>query len=116
MDCQEGKQGSRGITPKLGLKPTIPQNPAGMRIEPPPSPPSEKTPSPAATATAAPPDEPPQVRPISQGFEVKPYISECVTPVRLNSGQVVLAMMMASSCSSNSIARQVSVGIKSLRT
>ena len=58
--------------PKLGLKPTMPQNPAGMRIEPPPSPPSEKAPMPVATATAAPPDEPPLVRPGFHGFDVRP--------------------------------------------
>ena len=37
--------GSRGTSPNVGLKPTTPQNAAGMRIEPPPSPPSASGPS-----------------------------------------------------------------------
>ena len=53
--------GSRGTAPKVGLKPTTPQKAAGMRIEPPPSPPRASGPAPAATATAAPPEEPPGV-------------------------------------------------------
>ena len=39
--------------------PTTPQNAAGWRIEPPVSEPSENKTSPAATAAADPPDEPP---------------------------------------------------------
>jgi len=37
----------------------MPQNAAGMRIEPPVSLPSEASPSEAATAAAEPPDDPP---------------------------------------------------------
>jgi len=43
-----------------------------MRIEPPPSVPSASGPIPAATATAAPPDEPPQVWAWLRGFSVRP--------------------------------------------
>eukprot|EP00955_Chlamydomonas_euryale_P084921 364027-Chlamydomonas_euryale.AAC.13 len=45
--------------PAVGLRPTTPQNAAGMRIEPPPSVPTAIGHSPAATAAAEPDDEPP---------------------------------------------------------
>ena len=64
--------GSCGTSPKVGLNPTTPQNAAGMRIEPPPSPPSATGPANAATCAAAPPDEPPAVRPRSCGLAVTP--------------------------------------------
>ena len=62
-----------------------------MRIEPPPSPPSASGPAPAASAAAAPPDDPPGVRPRSQGLRVSPCSFDSVTPVRQNSGVVVVA-------------------------
>src|ERR1700694_4038775 len=52
--------------------PTTPVSAAGWRIEPPVSVPSEKTTSPAATATAEPPDEPPGPRSARQGFFTGP--------------------------------------------
>ena len=48
--------------PRLGLRPTRPQQAAGMRIEPPPSLPCATGTMPAATAAAEPPEEPPGVR------------------------------------------------------
>ena len=48
--------------PRLGLSPTSPQNEAGMRIEPPPSPAWPMGTTPAATAAAEPPLDPPGVR------------------------------------------------------
>jgi hypothetical protein len=52
------------------LSPTTPQNAAGWRIEPPVSEPSATMVSPAATAAALPPDEPPGTRVRSQGLWV----------------------------------------------
>jgi hypothetical protein len=52
------------------LSPTTPQNAAGWRIEPPVSVPSEPAASPAATAAAGPPDEPPGTRVRSHGLRV----------------------------------------------
>ena len=46
-------------SPNVGLWPTIPQNAAGMRMEPPWSPPNEMSTSPAATAAPEPDDDPP---------------------------------------------------------
>src|SRR5215470_8613789 len=45
--------------PYVGLMPTMPQNAAGWRIEPPVSVPVAPTQRPAATAAAEPPEEPP---------------------------------------------------------
>ena len=53
--------GPLGIRPYVALSPGRPVNPAGMRIEPPPSPPVASVTSPPATAAAEPPDEPPGV-------------------------------------------------------
>jgi hypothetical protein len=72
--------GSCGIRPKVGLNPAIPQKAAGIRIDPPPSPPSDTGPQPLATAAAAPPDEPPEVRLVSHGLLVRPKSADSVTP------------------------------------
>ena len=50
--------------------PTTPQNAAGWRIDPPVSLPSAKAHSPAATAAALPPEEPPGTRDRSTGLRV----------------------------------------------
>src|SRR5690606_19526187 len=55
------------IRPRDGLSPTRPQQEAGIRIEPPPSEPCATGTSPAATAAAAPPEDPPAVRLWSHG-------------------------------------------------
>src|SRR5450432_1087607 len=61
-----------------------------MRIEPPPSPPSAIGPIPQATATTAPPLDPPGVLVGSHGLRVMPVSGESVTPVQPNSDVVVL--------------------------
>ena len=53
-----GKQPSAETSPYVGLKPTIPQQAAGIRIEPPESVPSAASASPAASAAAEPPLDP----------------------------------------------------------
>ena len=60
------------MRPNDGLRPKIPANEDGMRIEPPPSVPIARGPRPAETAADAPPDEPPGVRSRFQGFRVAP--------------------------------------------
>jgi len=45
--------GAPEIRPRVGFRPTIPQQLAGIRIEPPPSEPSATGASPAATAQPA---------------------------------------------------------------
>ena len=63
------------IRPRLGLMPTRPLMLAGMRIDPPPSLPCANGTNPAATATAAPPLEPPACRPVSHGQRAGPTSS-----------------------------------------
>ncbi len=66
-----------------------------MRTEPPPSVPMPIGPSPAATAAAAPPLEPPGVRVRSHGLRVTPNIGLSVTALKPNSERLVLPRMIA---------------------
>jgi hypothetical protein len=54
------------------LKPTTPQQAAGIRIEPPESLPSAASASPSARAAAEPPLDPPAIRPGASGFGTVP--------------------------------------------
>jgi hypothetical protein len=56
----------------VGLKPTTPQQAAGIRIEPPLSLPSAASTRFAASAAAEPPLEPPAIRPGARGFGTVP--------------------------------------------
>ncbi len=67
-----GKTPSIGTSPYVGLNPAMPQQAAGMRIEPPVSVPSAPSASPATSAAAEPPLEPPAVRPGNDGFGTTP--------------------------------------------
>ena len=64
---------SSGIRPKLGFSPTMPDQEAGIRTEPPMSLPSARGTQPDATAAAEPPEEPPGDRVGSHGFRVTPH-------------------------------------------
>ena len=75
--------------------PKLPQKAAGMRTEPAPSVPTAIGPMPSATATAAPPEEPPGVRAGFHGLRVKPVRGELVSPLQPNSGVAVLPRMTA---------------------
>ena len=63
-----GQTPVRLTRPCVGLSPTIPHRAAGLRIEPPVSEPSANGQSPAATAAAEPPLEPPVMRSRFQGL------------------------------------------------
>ena len=76
--------------PRAGLRPTRPQQAAGMRIEPPPSLPCAIGTMPAATAAAAPPLEPPGVRSRSHGLRVGPNRRDSVVGRIPISGSAVL--------------------------
>ena len=64
--------GPVGVAPRLGLKPNRPQQLAGMRIDPPPSPPLATGTMRAATAAADPPLLPPGVCASDQGLRAGP--------------------------------------------
>ena len=67
-----GKTPSIATRPCVGLKPAIPQQAAGMRIEPPLSVPRAASASPVTSATAEPPLDPPGIRPGSSGLTTSP--------------------------------------------
>jgi hypothetical protein len=83
-------RGAGELRPRDGLIPKSPQHEAGMRIEPPPSEPCAIDASPAATAAAAPPLEPPGVCPRFYGLRQIPFSSDSVIAVIPNSGVFVL--------------------------
>src|SRR6267378_4144739 len=78
------------MTPLLCFSPTTPLAAAGMRVEPPPSVAMPIGPMPAATATAAPPLEPPLVRSAFQALRVWPNSGASVSALWPNSGDGVL--------------------------
>src|SRR5687768_16543085 len=78
--------GTRGTRPWDGLKPTMPLQAAGCRIEASRSLPWASGLSPAATADAAPPEEPPGERSSAHGLRVAPNRRLSVNGLHLNSG------------------------------
>ena len=67
-----------GTRPSVGLRPRMPQQAAGRRVEAPASVASDSGPRPAATAAAEPPEEPPAVCSRLQGLRVTPDTGESV--------------------------------------
>jgi hypothetical protein len=86
-----GSAPANGIASKLGLKPTTPQNAAGIRTEPPVSLPSPATPIPVATHTPAPLEDPPAWRDGSCGFFTSPVHGFSPVPPSAISCMLVLA-------------------------
>src|ERR1700712_1220220 len=87
------RSGPVGVDPRLGLNPKSPQHDAGMRMEPPPSPPLAKGTKRAAIAAAEPPLDPPGECAADQGLRVGPKASGSVYGVRPNSGVLVRPRM-----------------------
>jgi len=82
-------RGPRGMRPNVAFSPTRPLKPAGMRIDPPPSPPVPSVKSPPATAAPVPPDEPPGVCAVFHGLRVTPFSTVRVMLTPPNSLDVV---------------------------
>src|SRR5579872_6785484 len=102
-----------GTRPTVGRKPTTLQNAAGLRREPPASLPSATGTIPQASATAAPPEDPPHVFVRSQGLRVAPNTVLKVWDPAPNSGVLVLPRVIAPAACRRSMIRSFSVGIKS---
>ena len=83
--------GAEDTRPRCGLRPNSAVHAAGMRIEPAPSEPSAALASPAATAVAEPPLEPPLVRCGSHGLRVTPNVGDSVNGCRHQLRDVRLA-------------------------
>src|ERR1700733_14869259 len=92
---QPGPAGIVDTRPRLGFIPTRPQQAAGMRIEPPPSDAVAAATSPAATADADPPEEPPGVCSGFHGFRVTPLASVTVQGKIISSGTFVIPIGIA---------------------
>src|SRR3981081_3318655 len=84
------RSGPSGLRARVGFKPNTPEAEAGMRIEPPPSLACATGRIRAATAAAAPPDEPPEECARFQGFRVGPNRRDSVVGINPNSGVEVL--------------------------
>ena len=69
---QPSPRRSLATRPGVGRKPTMPENAAGLRSEPPVSEPEQIGTMPVASATADPPDEPAADRVGSNGLPVAP--------------------------------------------
>src|SRR6185437_10374486 len=89
---ESGKTPCLSIRPSLVLNPTMPQKPAGARIEPPVSEPMAQGARPPATATAAPDEEPPAMRGVagSRGFLGVPKCGLRPSAEKANSERLVL--------------------------
>src|SRR5437870_13868321 len=80
----------REIRPYVGLRPTTPHRDAGWRTEPPVSVPSAHTASPAATAAADPPEDPPGTVSRFHGLWTGPKPEFSFEDPMANSSQFVL--------------------------
>src|SRR5262245_43297772 len=86
---------SEGTRPGDPRTPTTPQKAAGMRSEPPVSEPVQSGSIDVASATAEPPEEPPQIRFGSKGLPVGPQTGLLVLAPAPNSGTLVLPTTIA---------------------
>src|SRR5690625_1515861 len=86
--------GPRESLPRVGLKPTTPQQLAGIRAEPAPSVASAITAMPLATAAAPPPVEPPGDKDRSHGLRATPYTSLIVVGEDASSGLLVAPIIV----------------------
>ena len=82
----------------MGLSPTIPHSAAGWRIEPPVSVPIAHGASPAATAAALPPLEPPGTRSRSHGLRTGPNAEFSFDEPIANSSRLVLPRIGTPAC------------------
>ncbi len=101
---------TRGTTPTLGRNPTTLPHAAGLRSEPPVSLPSAVATMRQASATAAPPLDPPALHPRLHGFRVTPYTSLNVCEPAPNSGEFVLPTATAPAAFIRATSRQSAAG------
>ncbi len=93
IEKNESGPGAEETRLRDGLMPYEPHHDDGLRIDPPPSEPCEIGHSPATSADAAPPDEPPHERSRSQGLRPGGYAGGSLTFSGPNSGATVLPRM-----------------------
>src|SRR6202000_1851671 len=101
-----------GTRKRLVFKPSTPQHDAGIRIEPPASVACATGRMPAATAAAAPPEEPPAECAGLHGFRTAPSSSDSVLGRRPNSQVLVFPKTTMAALMAMSAAGEVSVATK----
>src|SRR4029077_9302663 len=99
-----------GIAPNVGFNPTHPQSAAGIRIDPPVSDPRAPAQSPATTAIADPPLEPPGLRVGSCGLRATPHHGLALLTPYANSCRLVFPKMMAPAARSRATAAASRIG------
>ena len=104
---------SDGMRSGVGRSPTTPQHDAGMRIDPPVSPPNATDAIPAATAAPLPPLDPPGVIPSRHGFWVGGKIVFDVPIDAASSGRFVLPRIAIPSLRARATATASSSAIRS---
>src|SRR5690554_1519029 len=80
--------------PRVGFRPTSPQQAAGIRMDPPPSLACATGTTPAATSTADPPEEAPEEYNGFQGLRVGEVPTGSVVALKPNSGRLLLPRLM----------------------
>src|SRR5947208_15657700 len=88
------RSGPTGTRARVGFNPKTPEPAAGMRIEPPPSVACATGRMRAATAAAAPPDEPPDECTRFHGLRVGPNRRDSVVGINPNSGVELFPKMV----------------------
>src|SRR5690242_13597566 len=101
---------SFGTNPGVGRKPTIPENAAGLRSDPPVSEPEHIGTMPVASATAEPPDDPAADFSGSNGLPVTPYTAFRVLAPAPNSGVLVLPTTIAPAARTADTSRSSAAG------
>src|SRR5688500_645638 len=109
-DSEVQFDGYIGTRPGDGRQPTTPQTLAGIRRDPPRSPPFANGVRPQARATAEPPDDPPADRSRFQGLRVAPNRTFRVFGPAANSGVFVLPRTIAPACFSRDTSSESSIG------
>ena len=107
--------GPRATRPGLGRMPVTEQKLAGVRRLPPRSDPCASQTMPVASATAAPPEDPPQVRSVFHGFRVRPNTGLKVCAPAPNSGVLDFASTMPPAASRARAGAPLSVGTRSAK-
>src|SRR5258708_32680004 len=90
----------------------MPHSDAGIRIDPPWSPPRASSTSPAATSAALPLDDPPVSRAVSHGLRTGPEAAVKLDPEQHRSSQTLLPAIVAPATSSRSTTVASRLGTK----
>src|ERR1700739_5179697 len=93
----------------------MPHSDAGIRIDPPWSPPRASSTSPAATSAALPLDDPPVSRVVSHGLLTGPGAEVKLDPEAQRSSQTLLPVIVAPAASSRSTTVASRLGAKASR-